>query len=389
MENIQIENTSYLELSESALIANLKFLRSSYDKQTKLSCVVKGNAYGHGIREFAPLLVKHGVKHFSVFSSYEAFQVKNAIGNSKTDIMIMGDIPENHLDAVIESAMEFFVFDLYRLELAARRAKALGKRAKIHLEVETGMNRLGLGSNELAQAAQIIKRDGNSVDVVGVCTHFAGAESASNRQRVQGQIKRFDQAIKLLKDAGIEPKLRHCACSAAALRFPSTQMDMIRIGIMAYGYWPSEEMMLEHLNEKQGRLNPLRRVLSWKTRVMAIKEVEAGEFIGYGSSYMASEKKKLALLPVGYGNGFPRSLSNNGQVVIRGKRLQVIGTVNMNAITVDATPCEKIKVGDCAALIGEDGDAYVGAVSFADVANQLNYEVLARLPESLRRTVVD
>lgn len=384
-----MENTSYLELSESALAANLKFIRKTFCKSAKLSCVVKGNAYGHGIFETAPLLVKHGVEHISVFSSYEAFQVQKAVGSGKISIMIMGDVPDYHMDPVIENEMEFFIFDLYRLKLAIERAKILNKKAKIHIEVETGMNRLGFNMKSLKQALNLIKKNIEHLSVEGVCTHFAGAESISNHTRVKEQIKNFKKALKFVSEEEVKPKLRHCACSAAALRFPKTRMDMVRVGIMTYGFWPSEETLITYLSGKKSDKNPLQTILSWKSRIMALKEVKVGEFIGYGTSYLASENKRLALIPVGYANGFARSLSNSGRVIIGGRRTQVVGTVNMNAITVDVTNFDEVNIGDEVVLIGKSKDAEITVASFANFTDQLNYEVLARLPKDLSRRVVD
>ena len=389
-----MENTSHLEISESALQNNLEFVRKTLCKRSKLSCVVKGNAYGHGIEVFVPLLVKNGVNHISVFSAYEAFQALQSLNVSDThaspvDVLILGDVPDERLGDVIKAGIEFFVFDQRRLELAAISAKELGMKAKVHLEVETGMNRLGIDPKEFGEVAETLSKNSEWLEPIGICTHFAGAESVANHTRVSKQIRNFKRAVEEFEKLGIEFPIKHSAGSAAALRFPKTRMDMVRIGILTYGFWPSEETRVAFLNAKGLKENPLKRVLSWKSRVMGLKQVKCGDFVGYGTSFLAEEDKKIALIPVGYGNGFARALSNNGRAIVGGRRAPVIGTVNMNAISVDITSFENVKVGDEAILIGKQGQAEISVSSFANFTDQLNYEILARLPKDLERNVVD
>lgn len=383
-----MENTSYLEISESALKNNLEFVRKSLCKRSKLSCVVKGNAYGHGIEHFVPLLVKNGVDHISVFSAYEAFQALESL-DEKIDIMIMGDVPDEGLEKVISSGLEFFVFDQRRLGLALKAAKKVGVKAKIHLEVETGMNRLGLDPKEFEEVAVCLKENKEWLEPIGICTHFAGAESVANHTRVAKQIRNYKRAVERFGQLGVEFPIKHSACSAAALRFPKTRMDMVRVGILTYGFWPSEETRVTYLNSKGLTKNPLQRVLSWKSRVMGLKKVKSGDFVGYGTSFLAEEDKEIALIPVGYGNGFARALSNNGRAIVAGRRANVVGTVNMNAISVDVTSFDNVRIGDEAILIGKQGDAEISVSSFANFTDQLNYEILARLPKDLERKVID
>ncbi len=384
----EMQNTSYLELSQSALNNNIQFIRKNITENRILSCVVKGNAYGHGIDKFVPMLLKAGVKHISVFSSFEAHQVKLATGKKNVTIMIMGDISEEDFEWVIKSKIEFFVFDIYRLKRAIELAKKLKMKALVHLEVETGMHRLGLEKEELPIALELLKENKKYIQFKGICTHYAGAESVANHIRVKDQIKRFNRALTFFKKNNFEPDLVHAACSAASLRFPKTRGDLVRIGILQYGFWPSEETFITYCNKRNDYSNPLSPVISWKSRVMSLKRVKVGEFIGYGNSYMANENKKLAVIPLGYTNGFARSLSNSGRVIINDFRTQVVGTVNMNAITVDVTALDNIAIGDEVILIGKSDSAEVTVSSFANFTDQLNYEVLARLPKDIERRVV-
>jgi alanine racemase len=164
-------------------------------------------------------------------------------------------------------------------------------------------------------------------------------------------------------------------------------MDLARIGILQYGFFPSNEVLVQYLTKNKSHENPLKRVISWKTTVMDVKEVKAGEFVGYGTSFFTSRKSKIALIPVGYAHGFSRSLSNQGKVLIRGQRFDVVGTVNMNMMAVDITHADGIAKGEEVVLIGKQGDLDISVSSFSDYSNLLNYELLTRLPAYITRKI--
>jgi alanine racemase len=177
------------------------------------------------------------------------------------------------------------------------------------------------------------------------------------------------------------------ACSAAAISYPRTRKDLIRVGILQYGFWPSFETRIAYMQKYKHTIDPLRRVLSWKSRVMHVKTVEPGEFISYGTAFFASEKKKIAVVPVGYADGFNRSLSNNGRVLIHGKIAQVIGTINMNMLIADITSIKNVKPGDEVVLIGKQKNNTINVSSFSEFTQQVNYELLTRLPDSIPRII--
>lgn len=224
--------------------------------------------------------------------------------------------------------------------------------------------------------------------VKGLCTHYAGAESIANHVRVQKQLRKFNQIYKWLINHGIVPEIRHTACSAAAVTYPRTRMDMVRIGILQYGYWPTKETFIQYISKQMDKTDPLKRVISWKSNIMAVKKIKTGEFVSYGTAYLANEDKTIAVVPVGYSHGYSRSLSNQGRVLIGGQRAPVIGVVNMNMLITDITNIPGIKLGDEVILIGEQGDTSITLASFADFNNQMNYELLARLPINIPRKVI-
>jgi alanine racemase len=170
--------------------------------------------------------------------------------------------------------------------------------------------------------------------------------------------------------------------------FPETQMDLVRIGILQYGLWPSPEVLITYLNSKKKKIDPLQRVISWKSEVMSVKRVKSGEFIGYGTSYLAKNNMKIATIPLGYSHGYSRSLSNQGRVLIDGQRCEVVGTINMNMLTLDVSELKHIKKGDEVVLIGNQGDLCITVSSFGELNNLLNYEFLSRISKSIPRKII-
>ena len=382
-----MHTNSVIELNSDSYQNNLLFLKKMYGKNVILSSVVKGNAYGHGIEEFVTMAHKCGVSHFSVFDVAEAQLVKKQLPK-KVTILIMGFISDELMEWVIQNEIEFFVFDKKRLDSAIKISKKLNKKAIVHIEVETGMNRTGFVQNELNSLISLLKKEENHIVFKGLCTHFAGAESMSNYFRVKQQIERFEKIYAYFCVKNLIPKIKHSACSAASIMFPETRMDMVRIGIMQYGLWPSPEVFASYISSKKKKIDPLKRVISWKSQVMSIKKIDACEFIGYGTSFMAKEKMKIATIPIGYAHGYSRSLSNKGRVIINQHRCMVVGTVNMNMMLVDVSDIPSIQIGDEVILIGSQEKIDVSIASFSENSNQLNYELLTRISKSIPRKIL-
>ena len=382
-----MHTNSVIELNSHAYQNNLLFLKKMYGKNVILSSVVKGNAYGHGIEEFVTMAHKSGISHFSVFDVAEAQLVQKKLSKNIT-ILIMGFVSDDMMEWVIQNDIEFFVFDKKRLDSAIKISKKLNKKAIVHIEVETGMNRTGFVQNELNSLISLLKKEENHIEFKGLCTHFAGAESMSNYFRVKQQIERFEKIYAYFCVKNLIPKIKHSACSAASIMFPETRMDMVRIGIMQYGLWPSPEVFASYISSKKKKIDPLKRVISWKSQVMSIKKIDACEFVGYGTSFMAKEKMKIATIPIGYAHGYSRSLSNKGRIIINQHRCMVVGTVNMNMMLVDVSDIPSIQIGDEVILIGSQDKIDVSVASFSENSNQLNYELLTRISKSIPRKIL-
>lgn len=378
--------TSYITVNKEYFKKNLEFIKEQVKEGVQISSVVKGNAYGHGIKQFIPMALEEGVNHFSVFSAEEAREV-HKITKDKAHIMIMGDVHGEGLKWAIKNNVSFFVFNFERLKNAIKYAKSLDKKARVHIELETGMNRTGFKEKETLEVIEYLKQN-DCLVFEGLCTHFAGAESISNYVRVQSQIKKFNHTKKIFESEDLRPKYYHTCCSAATIRYPEMHLDMVRIGILQYGLWPSKEILIEHLSDEEKKEDPLKRLISWKTQVMSIKNVKMGEYIGYGDSYLATQAMRIAIVPVGYSHGFARSLSNQGRALIGGERVQVIGRVNMSCIALSLEHVPDAKIGDEVVLIGNQGSQSLTIASFSEISEQVNYELLTRLPSDIPREVI-
>ncbi len=379
--------SSRIELSRDSLRQNLKFIKGLLPQGCRMSSVIKGNAYGHGIELFVPMAHECGVNHFSTFSADEAWQVKSCLDDQAT-VMVMGDVDGAALEWAIENGVEFWLFNPSRIEEALKFAKKTGKRAKVHLEIETGMNRNGLTNGELPHVLELIMNNFDQIEIKGICSHLAGAESISNHYRIERQRSNFDEALARIAACGIHGVSKHLACSAAVIRYPETCFDLARVGIMQYGFFPTREIRIEYTSRNPEDINPLQRIITWKSRIMSTYPVKRGEFVGYGTSYQAMDDLLVATVPVGYCHGFSRSLSNLGTVLVRGQKAPVLGVVNMNLISVNVTHIEGLEIGSEVVLIGTQGDEEITVSSFSDVSSQVNYELLTRLPASIPREVI-
>lgn len=380
--------TTSLTINKDAYKKNLQFIRNQIGDDVTFCSVVKGNAYGHGIDPFVKMAVECGVEYFGVYSTDEAYEIKKII-TDPVSIMIMGMVEGKSLEWAIKEDIEFFIFDRGRLLEAIEIAKSYNKKCVIHLEVETGMNRTGVSFTDLKAICETIQLNQEFITLKGICTHYAGAESYINDERIQLQIHNFNTAIQEISDRGLSAEFIHSACSAAMMNYPQTISNMVRIGIMQYGFWPNEETLIRFNGQVRESDTDLTRLLEWKSQVMSIKEVKKGEYIGYGLCYQAYTDMTIAVIPVGYSYGYNRELSNVGKVLINGEESPICGIVNMNAMCVDITHIEQVKRGNEVVLIGNQKDKTITVASFGEMSNLLNYELLTRLPHDIARKIIE
>ncbi|MEJ2003644.1 MAG: alanine racemase [Cyclobacteriaceae bacterium] len=380
-----VKHSSRIKLSQSSLTSNFNFIRKKVGPDVRICSVVKANAYGHGIHQFVPMAEKCGIDHFAVASSFEAEEVLE-VCSENSHIIIMGILYEEDIPWAIENDIEFYVFNFNRLPVVRAAAEKLGKKAIIHLEVETGANRTGLHPKDFERVIEFLKENSDFIRFEGLCTHLGGAETLANKFKIDKQIIRFNEFLHRCDELGYKPRLRHMASSAAAFAYEETRFDMVRIGVSQYGFWPSPDIRMHHLQETgKDTEKGLRRIFSWKTDIMDIRKVDPGEYIGYGTAYQAVQETRIAVLPLGYSNGYPRALSNNGHVLIHGKKAPILGLINMNLFMVNISHIPDARVGDEVVLVGRQKNNVINIGSFTESTHLLNNEMLSRLPAAIPR----
>jgi len=347
---------------------------------------VKANAYGHGLPEIIRLLeARKDIEYVSAHSLEEAIACRDSGWSRK--IMVLGPIALDSIEAVIEHQLEPVICSREVLLALGKLADRHRTRIHTHLKLETGTNRQGVTEKELSGFARIYKKHPYLRTPLGASTHFANIEDTTSHEYAQYQLDTFTRLVNAMSRLGIKPKLRHTASSAALILFDKTRFELVRPGLSAYGHWPSKETYLSY-RLQGGRNRILTPVLSWKTRVTQIKDVPADSFIGYGCTYRTTTPTRLALLPLGYYDGYDRGLSNSAYVLIKGKRAPVRGRVCMNLTMVDITDIKGVRLEDEVTLIGKDRDEYLSVEQLAQWAGTINYEILARLTPTAPRKII-
>ena len=348
--------------------------------------VVKANAYGHGLKEIAQLAGKNGVKSYCVHTLEEALILRKLGENY--NILIMGPVPPGRLSEVILNNFKLVVYDPDTLDVLNRTAVDLEQSVRIHLKLETGTYRQGINPEDVDLFLEKLKRTPRII-LEGVYSHFANIEDTTDHSYAFAQLKHFKDITSRIQLDFPDIK-KHTACSAAALLFSETHLDMVRLGISMYGLWPSRETFVSYkINHSLNGEETLQPILNWKARVGQIKNVPTHHFIGYGCSYQTTRKTRLAVLPIGYAEGYSRSLSNQAFVLLRGRRVPVRGRICMNLTMVDITDLPDVMPGDEAVLIGKQGKASISVDLLASLAGTINYEFLTHLNGQIPRIITN
>lgn len=379
------QGLQWLELSQSALAQNVKTLSSLASGKQFAACV-KANAYGHGLPELVTMLSKiKQVELLTVHSLAEAETVRS--GGWTREIILLGPIDLAEAEACVQLDLQPTIVTKEALTAIGRVATKREQTVRTHLKLETGTNRQGLTEEELPAITKLYRKYPILKGPYGLSTHFANIEDTTEHEYAQGQLKEFRRLVSLIKAEGFKPKVRHTACSAALILFDKTHFELVRPGISVYGHWPSKETYLSY-RLGGGKNDIFRPVLSWRTRITQIKSLAPDSFVGYGCSYRTTTKSKLAILPVGYYDGYSRGLSNQAYVLIKGQRAPVRGRVCMNLMMVDVTHIEGVKLGEPVTLIGSDGPESVRAEQLALWNGTIAYEILARLSPNIPRLII-
>ncbi len=356
-----------------ALRYNISVLREHVGKETKFMAVVKANAYGHGIVETSLAAQYAGAEYLGVSIPEEGMRIRDA--GVVANILILGGILPESAEIVVAYDLIPTVYSVALLEALQQEAEKQNTVCRIHIKADTGMNRIGVKTVEEFRELLNKALASPNIRVEGLFTHFAVSE-IGDKSFTKEQGRRFLEFVQAAREMGVFPLL-HASNSGALLDLPEElKFDLVRAGIAMYGYHPGPGC---------GEGVDLKPVLTWKTAVTHMKEINPGDTVSYGRRYTAAEPRMIATLPVGYGDGYKRCLSNKAYVLIHGRRVPVVGTICMDQLMVDVTGIHDVQVGDEAVLLGPQGDASFDADDMAALAETISYEILLSISDRVPR----
>jgi alanine racemase len=400
---------TWAEISRGNLLSNFAYLRSLAPDDAEMLSVVKADAYGHGLSLCAPIVANAGALWLGVTSVEEGVQARalcDDIGKTPR-ILIMGGIWRGEAEALFEHRLTPVIWEDYHLDLIEAAAHKFSEQSiGVHLEIDTGMSRQGIQApvtvtnSDTAQLATMLLRfhAASPLRLEGVMTHFSAPEDAESNA-TRDQLGRLESALSKVIASGLSPRWLHAGNSATLIRGGTaiTRLQsladslgaklMLRPGLSLYGYVPRfspRGTALEH--EAASACKP---VLSWKTRVISLRTIAAGESVGYNSTFRAGRATRLALLPVGYGDGLNRRLSNRGHMLIRGVQVPIVGRISMDQTMIDVTDVSGVEIGDEVVILGQQGEIGISAYDYADLAETIPWEVLCDIGVRVPRVLVD
>jgi alanine racemase len=370
---------TWITVDKEKLAFNVGEVRKLLDNNTKLMSVIKSNAYGHGLLDFAQAISRYEVDWLGVDSIVEAIALRNA--KVKKPILVLGytlpEMLEHASDLEVSIAVSTF-------ELLKEIVKSnFSKKIKIHIKVDTGMHRQGFMLSQKEEVLTFLKKYHDKHFIVeGLFTHFASAKNPAVGESTNKQIQQFGIWKEAFKELGFHP-ITHASASSGTIVYPNARFDMVRVGVSLMGLWPSKEVEA-YMDKKM----QLKQALEWCTLVSEVKTVEAGERVGYDFTEILTRETKIAVCPIGYWHGFPRALSGIGQVLINGARAKVLGRVSMDMITIDVTDVPDVAVGDIVTIIGQSEGEIIKAEDIASLVDTSAYEIVTRINPLIKRIFV-
>lgn len=373
-----------IEIGREALAHNVREFRRLIGPRRLFLAVVKANAYGHGLLETSAIAAAEGVDWLGVHSVEEGLALRGS--GLALPILVLGYAPLGLLEDAVARDLRLTVYNRETVRRLGALAARMKRTVRLHVKIETGTWRQGLALRDLGPFVREVRRHPGLV-VEGLSSHFANIEDTTKHDYPRLQLDCYREACREVEAATGPVPIKHMSCTASTILFQEPDLNLARVGIGLYGLWPSKETYLSsaHLKKEPPDLRP---VLSWKARVAQIKKVPAGAFIGYGCTYRTTRPTVLAVIPVGYSDGYDRRLSNAAHVLVKGRRAPVRGRVAMDFFTADVTDIPGVKLEDTATLLGADGRERVSAEDLAAVVGTIGYEVLARLNPRIPRIVV-
>jgi alanine racemase len=366
---------AWVEIDLARLRRNLQLIRRDLPRHVQLLAVVKDEAYGHGALDVARIALEEGAWGFGLSTLEEAVALRDA--GITAPLLLLGERQEAELPWCVEHDLTVCVNELHTVRKLARAAAANNKRVPVHLKIHTGMSRFGVRWDEALPLIEQICSE-KSLSLEGVMTHFAQSDE-TDKTFANLQFSRFNEVLQGMAARGISVKLRHTCNSGGFLDLPHAHLDMVRVGILLYGVFPSSVCR---------RIPGIEPVMSIKARIAAIQKLKPGEVVGYGMRYTAPAERRIAVLPIGYGDGFPR-VRNQGGALIHGQRAPLIGGIAMDALMVDITDIPEAQMWDEAVIMGRQGNEEITAHDMAKLKNSVSYEVLTSWRLRLRRKSVN
>lgn len=367
---------AWVEVDLGALKHNLLAIRKQIGPHVKIMGIVKADAYGHGDYEVSKALLNYGVEMLGIAILEEGIQLRDRGINAP--LLLLGGIFEDQIDAVIQYDLIPTVYDLKLAETLSKRAIYLNKAVKIHVYVDTGMGSIGVMYHKVIEFIKCIK-DMKGLLIDGIYTHCSCSDEKESEYTYL-QIKRFKDVLAALDAIEVRVPLRHMANSGAILGYPDAYFNMARPGLSLYGLYPSEDVP---------RDIGIKPVMSFKTRIIHIKDMEPGDFVSYGRTYRVTVPARVATLPLGYDDGYNRLLSNQAEVIIRGIKAPIVGRICMDQCFVDVTSIKDVSVGDEVVLYGRQGQETISIESIAKQLNTIPYEIVCNVSKRVPRIYVN
>ena len=362
-------------ISLDAVEYNFEQMKKNIKEGTKIVAVIKADAYGHGAVPIAKMIQEYDyIWGFATATAQEALQLRRA--GIRKPVLVIGLVFEEYYEKLVENEIRMAVCDYETARKFDEAAKKKGKKGLIHLAVDTGMKRIGFKDDKECLEEIRCIYELSDVRIEGLFTHFARADEY-DRSPAMVQLKRYLDFAELLEKNGIHIPLHHCSNSAGIIRVPEANMDMVRAGITIYGIYPSDEV------EKD--IVKLKPVMELKSHVSYVKDVQPDTEVSYGGTFVTSRPTRMATIPVGYADGYPRQLSGKGWVLIHGKKAPICGRVCMDQFMVDVTEISDVKAGDEVTLLGRDGDEFISADTLGDLSGRFSYEFVCDINKRVPR----
>lgn len=366
---------AWTEIDLGRLRRNLQLIRGDLPGRVKLLAVVKDEAYGHGALDVVRIAQEEGAEYFGLSTLEEAMALRE--GGITAPLLLLGERQEAELPWCVAHDLTVCVNEPHAVRRLAKLATEFGKRVPVHVKIHTGMSRYGVRWDEAMPLIEQIVAE-KTLLLEGVMTHFSQSDE-TDKTFANLQFSRFNEVLHAMKQKGISVKLRHTCNSGGFLDLPQAHLDMVRVGILLYGVFPSTVCR---------KIPGIEPVMSVKARIAAIQDIKPGEVVGYGMRYTAPAKRRIAILPIGYGDGFPR-VRNEGCALIRGKRAPLIGGIAMDALMVDITDIPEAQMWDEAVLMGRQGNDEITVRDIATLKKSVTYDVLTNWRLRLRRKSVN